>query len=1487
MNCIDCGVENRADAKFCHACGNRFPASCASCGAELRPDARFCESCGHRVGEPVASNPVASTGAGPSAPPVASPVSPVPGGPQSFADGRYVVTRLLGEGGKKSVYLADDTLLDRPVAIAVLKSAAGDESARDRLTREAQAMGRIGDHPNVLPIYDYGSDGQVPYLVMPHMSGGDLESLMARSPDNRLSIEEAVRIARQVCGALGFAHSKGIVHRDLKPGNIWLAADGTAKVGDFGLALVQDQSRLTQDGAMVGTVTYMPPEQAVGGQATSRSDLYSLGVMIYEMVTGRPPFTGDGPAAVIAQHLNATPLTPSWHVPASAGPLEDLVLALLQKDPDRRPTDAQSVSDVLGRIASGRRPPSADGPAVAPSAGAGPFVGRDAEIEELTASLDASFSGRGGIVMLSGDIGSGKTRMAEEVASRARQRGASVLHGRCQESRGAPSYWPWLQAIRTHVRSANPEDLERQLGAGAPDVAEMVSDIRHGIPGLPEAPRLDDPEQARFRLFDSVANFLLSAAQQSPITLVLDDLQWADRPSLLLLEFLAHSLDRSRVLVIGTYRDSDVSGRHPLLETLAELGRQTFFSRMALRGLDEQSIGDLIEQTTGSEAPQALVRAIQANSEGNPLYVTEVVGMLVEQGQLATGGARGRAATRESWELRVPEGVRGVVGRRLRQLSEESLAALEFAAIVGRAFTAEQLAGAGEDIAAGALPGLLDEAVAARVIGPDPSLAGTYEFSNSMIHRTLYDETLAPQREALHARIGEFIERANADDPGSCAGEVAAHYERAGEHVPAEKVAAAIRLAAGRAMNSYAYEEALTLLERSEDLASRLGQGRECGLLRWDLAKAQAAVQQKRAAIETLGRAVDDFVSAGDTETAVEVALTSVPHLPGQVSGAGDLLQKVLPLVPEGSAQAAEIWSALVPVAGIDDADYEGALAAMDKAMAVAEREDDRTLQLRTLARACGVHAYHLKFAECLDSGLRVIDLAEELDDRQSAAASHFYVALALWSTGELAPAQLHAVKCLGLAEGLRDRFWTASALWANEIVNRLQGRFQAAIDFNERGLQLSPRDPRLLGTRALMEFEIGETEAGRGHVERLIELEKATSDGRAFERAFTASVIPSITLISGIRDWLPVAEKAGSAMLATEGVAPLVAIRAHTGQAWVAVIKEDADLASRIYGLLEPFKGSMTPGGMWSIDHLLGLMSDVKGDRGLARQHMEAAVAFCRGSGYRPEQATISRDLARLITESGSDGDRTRAFDLYGEAVALARELGMRPLVESAMRGRMKAQGIEDVSLRTSIESVMSAVQEERPDVQRLAAEDGTLTILFTDIVGSTSMTERLGDRVAQELIRIHNSLVRRHVAGNGGFEVKSMGDGFMVVFPDAALGVRCALAIRGDLAAHNSDPEAEPIKVRMGLHMGEAIAEEGDFFGKSVILASRIAESADGDQILVSREVVDALKGNESFSFNPAGSAKLSGLADEYERFEVAALATSGEAARARPQI
>jgi serine/threonine protein kinase len=219
--------------------------------------------------------------------------------PISFANDRYQIVKMLGEGGRKKVYLAHDTVLDRDIALAVIKTEGLDETSRARITREAQVMGRLGDHPSILPIHDLGVEEEQPYLILLLMSGGDLEGIIAKATDHRFPLSQALEIAKAVSRGLELAHSRGVVHRDLKPGNIWLTPEGSAKIGDFGLALACDESRITQEGMMVGSVAYMPPEQALGGEITLKADLYSLGAVLYEMVTGRPPFLGDDSVAII------------------------------------------------------------------------------------------------------------------------------------------------------------------------------------------------------------------------------------------------------------------------------------------------------------------------------------------------------------------------------------------------------------------------------------------------------------------------------------------------------------------------------------------------------------------------------------------------------------------------------------------------------------------------------------------------------------------------------------------------------------------------------------------------------------------------------------------------------------------------------------------------------------------------------------------------------------------------------------------------------------------------------------------------------------------------------------------------------------------------------------------------------------------------------------------------------------------------------------
>src|SRR5437764_5115323 len=581
MRCRECGHANPDDANFCGNCGTGLDPEvpCTNCGRENPAALRFCAGGGAALnvaGEPAAPVAASSNGAGAGGPPA------------EIAGGRYVVQDYLGEGARKRVYRAHDTSLDRDVAIALVKTEGLDDAARERVRAEAQAMARLGDHPAIVTVHDIGEENGEPYIVSQYMAGGSLERMLDQAPDRRLPATEAIRIADCVSSALEHAHGKGVIHRDLKPANVWLTEDRTAKLGDFGLAFSLERSRMTRTGTIVGTVAYMSPEQALGRRPGASSDLYSLGAVLYEMLTGRPPFAGDSAVSVISQHTSADPVAPTWHNPEVPRELEEVVLRLLAKSPEGRYADAGELRRALATAASAAesdgRPEAALAPNPMEGLAGGVFVGREREMERLLAGLEDALAGRGRLLMLVGEPGIGKTRTAQELLTYARLRGARVLTGRAYESEGAPAYWPWVQMARAYMHDRGAREAVEEMGAGAADLATILSEIREMIPALEVPLRGQPDEDARFRMFDSTATFLKNAARSEPLVLFLDDLHWADTPSLLFLQFLARELAGSRILVLGTYRDVELSRRHPLSQVLADLARESLIERISLRG---------------------------------------------------------------------------------------------------------------------------------------------------------------------------------------------------------------------------------------------------------------------------------------------------------------------------------------------------------------------------------------------------------------------------------------------------------------------------------------------------------------------------------------------------------------------------------------------------------------------------------------------------------------------------------------------------------------------------------------------------------------------------------------------------------------------------------------------------------------------------------------------------------------------------------------
>ncbi|MDP6823215.1 MAG: protein kinase [Dehalococcoidia bacterium] len=1225
--------------------------------------------------------------------------SPIPAdaaGPTTFADGRYNVRNLLGEGGKERVYLAHDTLLDREVAFALIKTEGFDNTSIERITREAQAMGRLGTHPNIVTVFDLGTDAGSPYMVTELMGGGDVEALLESSvtrptPEssssqgednlmphppkggglevgrNVLPLERTIEIGKAVCEGLEFAHSRGIVHRDLKPGNVWLTEDGTAKIGDFGLAVMTDRSRLTREGMMVGTVAYMPPEQATGGDITPVADLYSLGAMLYEMVTGRPPFLGDDEIAIIGQHINTAPVAPAWHNGDCPRPLEALIVRLLAKDPAERPDSAQDVINALDAIDLAARGETVEreGTSLDSLAG-GVFVGRQAEMDQLKAGVEDILGGRGRLLTLVGEPGIGKTRTSEELATYAGLRGAQVLWGRCYETGGQPPYWPWVQAIRSYVRETEADELRRQMGSSASVIAEIVTDVNDRLPDLQPALQLEDPDSARFRLFDSIVSFLKSASQSRPLVIVLDDLHWSDQPSLNFLEFAAREIGQSRVMLIGTYRDMELNRRHPLTVTLGDLSRERLFERVLLRGLTEVDISRFVEIAAGFAPPPELSATIHRHTEGNPLFVTEVVRELVQSGELAESRISGAS----TWSVRIPEGVREVIGRRLDRLSQRTNDVLTVAAVVGRDFRLNALKVLVEDTTDGQLLDVLDEALDARIIEELSDGVGHYQFTHALMQETLTGELSLTRRVRFHARIAEALEAIYRTETNAHAAELAYHFGEAETLLGSAKLVHYSAVAGGQALAANAMDSAAAYFDRALSSVSEQPVDAEIALLHAGAAKAHRALRNPAGALQHTETAYEFFRDSGDSESALAL-FEDTPVGTSLMAGLYPMIQEALTLIRPGTLQGARVLATRGAIAAIGRSDWETATESFLAAQVIADETGDRSLRMRVLEARSMAAIFHMKNNLGSTLAREALESAEGVNEPLSEASLCITMMVETAASGDHAGALAYLERGRLAAErsGNRQRLGRIHHFVLKLHASR--GDWDLARAAAARSLAIWPENAGGIVDLAAMEYELGNFENGRNLLEQWLEvLSGEFSDAADGGGVRFGQVIHSYR-ISGDKSILDVAHKA-EAVPADSIPHPIAVWSSTISLGYAGIIKNDSGRVERALETIR--RHDLVPATMTNYPEVIGLtpiLLSHDGNTSEAESRFVENLERLTIMGYRPQKAWTLSDYAEMLLDRDEPGDHEKAIGLQDEALAITRELGMRPLTERILQRR------------------------------------------------------------------------------------------------------------------------------------------------------------------------------------------------------------------------
>jgi tetratricopeptide (TPR) repeat protein len=764
--------------------------------------------------------------------------------------GRYRVLDKLGEGGMGEVFLARDTTLERDVAIKVLPAAlSADPVARERFRREALAAAGL-DHPFICKVFEIGdadgpstpgADGVAVrsgrgrlFIVMEYVAGETLHASLERGP---LPSGDVMALAIELTEALEAAHARQIVHRDLKPANIMLTSQHHAKVMDFGLAkLVPDASAetrlgagapITEQGVRVGTPAYMSPEQIAGDAVDHRSDIFSLGVVLIEAVTGVHPFRRGTMAGTMTAVLNDPPLV---HAAAAVGEmhpsLRSILLRMLMKSPDARYQSVGEVRSDLQSIGLPRTDSDTGGRSTATAQDGTskkqrwPMVGRDAERAELVRHLDAALAGHGGVVLIGGEPGIGKTRLTEELLAEAGRRGATGRVGHCYEMQGSPPYIPFVETLEYTARVVPPAALRRLLGDDAPEVTRLMPELRRMFTDIPQPIELPAEQQRRY-FFNAYRAFVERATRLAPLVVVLEDLHWADEPTLQLLLHLAQSVASMPLLLIGTYRDVELEVTRPFAKVLETLLRQRLAARLALRRLPASGVDALLEAMSGRPAPASFARVVFHETEGNPFFVEEVFQHLAEEGRLFTSDGGWRTDLHVD-TLHVPEGVRLVIGRRLERLSGAARRILTTAAVIGRTFSLALLehlesgpGGAGPD-------GVLDaieEAERAHLVTPSSGGRDThYMFGHELIRQTLADALSMPRRQRLHGRIALAIETLYASSLTKHVSMLAHHFYQAGAGADVEKTTDYLVQAAEQASAAAGHEEALGYIDNARSL---------------------------------------------------------------------------------------------------------------------------------------------------------------------------------------------------------------------------------------------------------------------------------------------------------------------------------------------------------------------------------------------------------------------------------------------------------------------------------------------------------------------------------------------------------------------------------------------------------------------------------------------------------------------------------------------
>ena len=607
----------------------------------------------------------------------------------------------------------------------------------------------------------------------------------------------------------------------------------------------------------IESMAYSAPEMIFQEQVDSRTDLYSLGAVLFEMLTGKSPLNAQDPAKPILERIRGS-IPPCNRLNPSIPPaLTNCVMKLLEKNPQRRYSSAKDLLEDLREIA--QKPENPESTPFYASQGLPevtqtqvtkevPLVDRLDEIRKIRDAIHGAISGKGGLILLSGEAGIGKTRLANEAGIYAQLRGMKILHGRYPTlftKSGVPPYVIWREVIKDYLTTASSEKIQQVIGSYPAQVIRLVPQIEKKLASIPQSVPII-PEHEQYRFFEAVSQLLANISRDTPLIVLLEDLQWADQSSLLLLHYLVRGIQNEPFLIIGTYRDSEVSEKHVLSSITMELRREKLIENIVLRRLSPNETTEMLKLILAqNDLPDDFSHLIHEKSRGNPLFIQEIVNDLIETQKIHRD--RNKWETKDIANLEFPQNVRSIIKSRIEKLDDESQKALQTASVIGERFTFEALHEISK-ISENTLFDLIEKILKTGLL-KENVIHGeeSYSFADAVVREVLHEEISHLRRKRLHITIASSLEHLYTKNIEDHYGDLAYHFLEGADY---SKALDYFLKAKDKAEKTFAHDEAFSYLNQALDIIKSNP----------DFAEQEAIITEKMGDLKALSGAQTTFM---------------------------------------------------------------------------------------------------------------------------------------------------------------------------------------------------------------------------------------------------------------------------------------------------------------------------------------------------------------------------------------------------------------------------------------------------------------------------------------------------------------------------------------------------------------------------------------------------------------------------------------------------